>query len=88
VTKFTLLQQGWPSIPLHSLCKPCKLLLQMALPIFSLLSSNRRGGARPVFQAKAGESFALRVEITDTNPSASSGYLLRLDAWLRHCALF
>jgi hypothetical protein len=49
------------------------------LPVFSLLGSNRRGGGSPVFQAKSGESFALKLDITDPDPSASSGYLLRLD---------
>ena len=49
------------------------------LAVFSLLSSNRRGGGAPAFHAKTGESFALKVDITDTNPSASSSYLLRLD---------
>src|SRR5260370_5351942 len=49
------------------------------LPVFSLLGSNRRGGARPVFHAKAGESFALKVDIPDTDSSALSSYVLRLD---------
>src|SRR6266478_19064 len=49
------------------------------LPVFSLLGSNRRGGARPVFHARAGESFALKVDIPDTDSFASSSYVLRLD---------
>ncbi len=49
------------------------------LPVFSLLTGNRRGGGHPVFHAKAGESFALKVDITDPDPSASSSYQLRLD---------
>ncbi len=49
------------------------------LPVFSLLGSNRRGGARLVFHAKAGESFALKVDIPDTDSSALSSYVLRLD---------
>ncbi len=49
------------------------------LPIFSLLGASRRGGGRPVFHAKPGESFALRIDITDPNPSLSSSYELRLE---------
>jgi len=49
------------------------------LPVFSLQTASRSGGAHPVFQARAGESFALKVDITDPDASASSGYLLRLD---------
>jgi|GEM_PF-291763 len=48
------------------------------LPTFSLLGANRRGGGLPVFHAKPGESFALRVDITDPDPSSSSSYVLRL----------
>src|SRR2546422_11345303 len=72
----------WKGLAVHSAplaVQAVQVAAPNGLPIFSLLGSNRRGGARPVFQAKAGESFALRVEITDTNPSAPSGYLLRLD---------
>jgi anti-sigma factor RsiW len=49
------------------------------LPIFSLLGANRRGDGRPVVHAKGGESFALKVDITDADPSSSSSYVLRLD---------
>jgi len=49
------------------------------LPVLSLLGSNRRGGEAPVLQAKAGAAFAIKVEIPDPEPSASSVYLLRLD---------
>jgi hypothetical protein len=49
------------------------------LPIFSLVGANRRGGGRPFVHAKQGESFGLKVDITDTDPSSSSGYVLRLE---------
>jgi len=49
------------------------------LATFSLLAANRRGGGRPVVHARPGESFALKFDITDPNPSASSSYLLRLE---------
>ena len=48
------------------------------LPIFSLLGANRRGGGRPVIEARSGEPFALKVDITDSETSGSSGYLIRL----------
>ena len=49
------------------------------LATFSLLAANQRGGGRPVVHAKPGESFALKFDITDPDPSASSSYLLRLE---------
>jgi len=49
------------------------------LPVFSLQTASRSGGAHPVFQARAGESFALKVDITDPDAAPTSGYLLRLD---------
>ncbi len=49
------------------------------LPVFSLLGANRRGGGRPVFHAKQGVAFVLRVDITDSDPSLSSRYELRLE---------
>lgn len=49
------------------------------LPVFSLLGANRRGGGRPVIHAKHGVPFVLRVDITDSDPSLSSRYELRLE---------
>src|SRR5260370_22131995 len=49
------------------------------LPVFSLLGSNRRGGAPPVFHAQARASFALKVAIPDTDSFAMSRYDIRLD---------
>ncbi len=49
------------------------------LAIFSLLGANRRGGGRPVFHAKPGVPFVLKVDITDPDPSLSSRYELRLE---------
>ena len=49
------------------------------LPVFSLLGANKRGGRRPVFHAKPGVPFVLRVDITDPDPSLSSHYELRLE---------
>ena len=49
------------------------------LATFSLLAANQRGGGHPVVHARPGESFALKFDITDPDPSASSSYLLRLE---------
>jgi anti-sigma factor RsiW len=49
------------------------------LPTFSLLGANQRGGGRPVFQATSGKPFILKVDIPDTDASASASYVLRLD---------
>src|SRR6267378_6394280 len=49
------------------------------LATFSLLAANRRGGGRLVVHARPGESFALKFDITDPDPSASSSYVLRLE---------
>jgi hypothetical protein len=49
------------------------------LATFSLLAANRRGGGRPVVHARPGESFVLKFDITDPDPSASSSYLLLLE---------
>jgi hypothetical protein len=72
----------WKGLAVHSAplaVQAVQVAAPQGLPIFSLLTANRRGSGRPVFHAKAGESFALKVDITDPDPSASSGYLLRLD---------
>jgi hypothetical protein len=49
------------------------------LPTFSLVGANQRGGGRPVFQATSGKPFILKVDIPETDASASASYLLRLD---------
>jgi hypothetical protein len=49
------------------------------LPTFSLVGANQRGGGRPVFQATSGKPFILKVDIPDTDASASASFLLRLD---------
>jgi hypothetical protein len=49
------------------------------LPTFSLVGANRRGGGRPVFQAVSGKPFILKVDIPETEASASANYVLRLE---------
>jgi len=49
------------------------------VPTFSLLGANQRGGGRPVFQATSGKPFILKVDIPETEASASASYLLRLE---------
>jgi hypothetical protein len=76
----------WKGLAAHSAQAPAqatpitaKAAVPRVLPIFSLLGANRRGGGRPVFHAKPGETFAFRVDITDPDPSLSSSYVLRLE---------
>jgi hypothetical protein len=72
----------WKGLATHSAplaVQAVQVAAPNGLPVFSLQTANRRGGANPVFQAKAGESFALKVDITDPDASVSFGYLLRLD---------
>jgi hypothetical protein len=49
------------------------------LPTFSLLGANRRGDGHPVFQATSGKPFLLKVDIPETDASASASYVLRLE---------
>jgi len=49
------------------------------LSTFSLVGANQRGGGRPMIQAASGKPFILKVDIPDTNASASASYLIRLD---------
>jgi hypothetical protein len=76
--------QNLVSIPhwKEAAAQPVRASAQVATPhvlsVFSLLSANIRGSGHPVFHATPGESFALKVDITDPDPSASSSYLLRL----------
>jgi hypothetical protein len=49
------------------------------LPTFSLVGANRRGGGRPVFQMPSDKAFILKVDIPETEASASASYLLLLE---------
>lgn len=49
------------------------------LPTFSLLGANQRGGGRPVVRAASGEPFILKVDIPETDTSATASYVLRLE---------
>jgi hypothetical protein len=72
----------WKGLAGHSAplaVESVQVSVPQGLPVFPLVGSNRRGGGGPVFQAKSGESFALKFDITDSDPSASSAYLVRLD---------
>lgn len=49
------------------------------LPTFSLVGANRRGGGRSVVQVTTDKPFILKVDIPETEGSASASYLLRLE---------
>lgn len=49
------------------------------LPTFSLVGANRRSGGRPIFQVTSDKPFILKVDIPETDASASAIYQLRLD---------